>query len=146
MSIEDVELSLLDDIGETIIPTTDDIPGAKATRIGEYMIVMVKDCFRDEQKKLFIDGLNDLDQKCATQYNRSFQQLAPDQKLEFLGRLQEEALNSEEKHYFDIFRSLTISGYFTSEIGMVQARAYEPIPGRYIACMPLEEGQKPWAI
>lgn len=146
MKIEDTDISLLDEIGETIIPATADVPGAKAARIGEYMIVMVKDCFGDEQKELFINGLNDLDRKCATRYNKPFQQLASDQKFELLKELQEEALNSKEKHYFDLFKSLTVNGFFTSEIGMTQARAYEPIPGRYISCMPLAEGQKPWAI
>ena len=33
-------ISLLDEIGDTIIPTTD-TPGAKATKIGEFMKTMV---------------------------------------------------------------------------------------------------------
>ena len=53
------DLAFLDEIGETIIPTTD-TPGAKATKIGEFMQMMVKDCYDADQQKAFIDGLNTL--------------------------------------------------------------------------------------
>ncbi len=145
-NIEDIDPALLDEIGETIIPATPGVPGAKATGIGAYMITMLKDCFREEQQKLCIEGLNNLNRKCAARYHTPFIELNPDQKNELLRGLQEEALNSGEKHYFDILKGLTLNGYFSSEIGMTEARAYEPIPGRYISCMPLKKGQKPWAV
>ena len=37
-------ITLLDEIGETIIPATSDSPGAKAARIGQFMKAYVTDC------------------------------------------------------------------------------------------------------
>lgn len=152
--LSDQDIPLLDEIGETILPSTDACPGAKAAEIGTYMITMVQDCFEPEEKNIFIEGLNILDQDCAKTYNKAFEQLKPAQKLERMQSLQEEALvlalEQEEMpeklpHYFDLFKRLTVSGYITSEIGMTQAREYRPVPGGYSGCLDYGRGQKPWA-
>ncbi len=148
------DIPLLDEIGETIIPSTGGTLGAKASNIGAYMILMVADCFKPEDQHIFVDGLNDLDQHCAVKYNRSFLDLKTTQKLELLEQIQLEAIafGTEQEgieklipHYFDLFKSLTISGYFTSEIGATQARNYLPVPGKFEACIPYQEGGRPWA-
>jgi hypothetical protein len=33
--------------------------------------------------------------------------------------------------FFDKFRQLVLTGYFTSRVGMTQERKYLPVPGRY---------------
>ena len=33
--------------------------------------------------------------------------------------------------FFDKFRQLVLTGYFTSEVGITQEREYLPVPGRY---------------
>jgi hypothetical protein len=43
------DIALLDEVAETIIPETS-TPGAKAAKVGEFMKVMVTDCY-DEKKK-----------------------------------------------------------------------------------------------
>ena len=43
-------------------------------------------------------------------------------------------------------RQLTVTGYFTSEIGATQALEYLPIPGKFIGDVPMEPGQKTWAL
>lgn len=48
--------------------------------------------------------------------------------------------------FFNIMKELTLFGYFSSEPGCKQALAYLPIPGRYEGCIPLEPGQKAWAL
>ena len=35
------------------------------------------------------------------------------------------------KTFFEAFRQLVITGYFTSEVGITQEREYLPVPGRY---------------
>ena len=35
------------------------------------------------------------------------------------------------KIFFEAFRQLVITGYFTSEVGIMQEREYLPVPGRY---------------
>ena len=33
--------------------------------------------------------------------------------------------------FFDNFRQLVITGYFTSKVGITEERKYLPVPGRY---------------
>lgn len=143
------DIRLLDEIGETIIPATDGVPGAKAAEIGSYMLLMVEDCYLPEKQKTFLAGLNRLDAICANHFNSSFLELNSSQKFEVLELLKAESTEqSSDDHssaYFDIFKQLTISGYFSSEIGMTQARHYLPIPAKYESCIPYDSSQRPWA-
>ena len=56
-----------------------------------------------------------------------------------------EGVDEMPTHYFDMLKGLTVSGYFSSEIGMTQAREYLPLPGKFEACIPYNQGDKPWA-
>ncbi|MBC7890100.1 MAG: gluconate 2-dehydrogenase subunit 3 family protein, partial [Ferruginibacter sp.] len=74
-----------------------------------------------------------------------------EQKKQLLVQLDKEAnasakneTNSNE-HYFAMLKRLTISGYFTSEIGATQALNYEAIPGKFEGCIAFKKGDKPWA-
>ena len=48
-------------------------------------------------------------------------------------------------HYFRLVKELTLSGYFTSEIGMTQALRYVEAPGRFDPCVPYTPGETSWA-
>lgn len=45
------DIAFLNEVGEVIIPATN-TPGAKEAKVGEFMSVMVRDCY-DEKIKLF---------------------------------------------------------------------------------------------
>ena len=46
------QVSLLNEIAETIIPATD-TPGAKAAKVGHFMALMVKDCYSPKDQNIF---------------------------------------------------------------------------------------------
>ncbi len=150
-AITEKDAPLLDEIGETIIPATAGSPGAKAAKIGAYIVLTVNDCYTDTQKNIFIEGLNLFDDACRQQYKTGFEDLSSAQKKEFLIQLDEVAKANNKKaknhpqHYFDMLRQLTIAGYFSSEIGMTKALRYEAVPGRYNGCITVNKGDKPWA-
>jgi len=48
-------------------------------------------------------------------------------------------------HYFRMMKELTLLGYFTSEIGYMQAQRYVETPGRFDPCVPYAPGEKSWA-
>src|SRR6266496_5949724 len=54
------DVSYLDEIADTILPTTS-TPGAKAAKVGQFMTVMVNDCYDDADQKIFHEGMNKLD-------------------------------------------------------------------------------------
>lgn len=142
------DLAFLDEIGETIIPTTD-TPGAKATKIGEFMQMMVKDCYDADQQKAFIDGLNTLRKDFSTEKGGDFMTASAEDRLAFLNAMQDKFKASGEERQpivINMLHDLTVLGYFTSEIGATQALRYEEVPGRYEGCIDYKKGDKAWAI
>jgi hypothetical protein len=157
-------------VGETIIPTTT-TPGAKATKIGEFMKIMVTDCYTTDQQKVFADGLAGLNAACEKVNGKSFMDCNADQRKSFLIALEKEAKEynkqrdekekeAKEKakkdmdpnfvgassHYYTMMKQLTLFGYFSSEIGSKQALRWLPIPGKYDGALPYKKGDKAWAI
>lgn len=83
-------INLLDEVGETIIPATQ-IPGAKATRIGEFMKVMVTDCYTQAEQDAFMKGISALEEACEKAKGKSFLECTPEQRHDFLVTLEKEA-------------------------------------------------------
>ena len=163
-------IAFLDEVGETIIPTTD-TPGAKATKIGEFMKTMVSDCYTQPEQEIFYKGLGQLNQACEKANGKIFVECTPEQRKSFLVTLEKEAKDyniqrdDKEKvsrenarktnspdfvgapsHYYSMIKQLTLLGYFTSEIGSTKALRFLPVPGKFIGDYPYKKGDKAWAI
>jgi hypothetical protein len=146
------DVAYLDEIAETILPTTASSPGAKAAKVGQFMTVMVTDCYEEKNQKAFREGMDKLNDAADKAHNASFMKLNPQQRHDLLVKLDNEqkeyTKNKKEEdsaHYFRMMKELTLLGYFTSEIGHTQARRYAPVPGRYEGCIPYKKGDKAWA-
>ncbi len=131
------QIKLLNEVAETIIPATD-IPGAKAAKVGQFMAVMVSDCYEPADQKRFMEGLAQLDADCIKNHGKKFMKLAGNLQTDFLSELdaEQKAFQKGKKketpsHYFRVIKDLAIWGYFTSEIGMTQALRYIEYPGKY---------------
>lgn len=84
------QITLLDEIGETILPATD-VPGAKAAGIGTFMKVMVTDCYTQAEQDVFLKGIAALEEACKKNQGRSFMECTPQQRHNFLLTLEQEA-------------------------------------------------------
>ena len=134
------QVALLDEVGETIIPTTN-TPGAKAAGVEKFIVRVVKDCYTKDEQKVFYDGLAKLDGDSKTKFGKGFADLDTAQKNEMVKQT-----TVDNKPFFLKMKELTVTGYFTSEIGATKALEYLPIPGRFEGCVPLKPGQKAWAL
>ncbi len=155
VSLTTDDIPFLDEIGETIIPASDDVPGAKAAGIGNFMYQFYNDCMKPEDQEIFLNGLNTIDALTAEKLEASFMDITAEERLALFEGLQQETIEYYEEqegkeevlpHYFGVFKGLTTHGYFTSEVGMTMARNYLPIPGKYEACIPYNPGDRPWAL
>jgi len=141
------DLAFLDEIGETIIPTTD-TPGAKATKIGEFIQMMVKDCYDADQQTTFITGLNTIRTDFKAEKSVEFMEGTPEDRLAFLNAMHQKYVASGEEKKPEIIhmlRDLTVLGYFSSEIGATQALRYQETPGRFDPCVEHKKGDLAWA-
>ncbi len=138
------------DMAETILPKTDDSPGAKDVNVHEFMDLVIKDCFKAKEQEKFIEGLTALNEQANASYGQAFSSLSLDQQLELLQQVDKEARieaqKGQSKPFFLDFKQLAIASYFTSEQVGKEVLAYDPIPGEFEPCIPLEEVGKVWAI
>ena len=49
------------------------------------------------------------------------------------------------KHYFTMMKELTLTGFFTSEVGATKALRYVAVPGKFEGSVPYTKGEKAWA-
>ena len=142
---------LLDEIGDTIIPATSS-PGAKAAGIGNFMLLMVQDCYEPGNQKVFYDGIAAVDKASTQKYGKGFLKIDTGQRKTLLidiDKEQEQYMKKKERkaqaHYFRMMKELTLLGYFTSEVGATKALRYVHVPGKYEE-IPYKKGDKAWAI
>lgn len=147
----DKQVALMNEIADTILPETSS-PGAKAAKVGDFMAVMVLDCYEEKNQKVFSEGLKKIDELSDQKYNNSFLEADPKQRTELLTALDKEQKEYQSKkgkddpsHYFRMMKELTLLGYFTSKEGATQALRYVAVPGRYDGDVPYKKGDKAWA-
>jgi len=150
--------NLVSEIAEIIIPKTD-TPGAKDAKVGEFIEMMLKDCYAGKDQDSFGAGLKELEDK-------NFLKATPAEQTTILTEMEKTSkeqmtkAGEEKKKYteagkeytdasvpfFRLMKELTLLGYFTSEEGATKALEYVPVPGRYDGCIDLKPGQKAWAM
>jgi hypothetical protein len=142
------DIAYLDEIAETILPETK-TPGAKAARVGQFMTVIVSDCYDEKEQMIFKDGMNKINDQSTTKFGKSYLNSTPEQRHELLVQVDNEQKqymknkkDEEPVHYFRMMKELVLLGYFTSKPGCTQAKRYMPLPGKYIGCVPYKKGDK----
>jgi len=147
----DTDVAFLDEVAETILPETK-TPGAKAAKVGAFMALMVTDAYEPADQKIFRDGMQQLDAACRTKHNTAFMAATPEQRLALLEEIDREQktymdgrAEGAPAHYFRMMKELTLTGYFTSEIGSTKAMRYVETPGRFDPCLPYSPGETIWA-
>ena len=150
-SLTPEQIAFLDEVAETIIPATS-TPGAKAAKVGEFMNVMVTDCYDQKDQAIFSEGMTAIEKRCNDLHKVGFMQATPEQRTALLntinGELKEYNATKKEQdptHYFAMMKQLTLLGFFTSEVGATQALRYVAIPGKYEGCVPYNKGDRAWA-
>jgi len=117
LSAEDEQF--LADLVDVLIPKTD-TPGGKDLNLHLFVIKMVDDCESPENQEKFVSGFN----KLRKQLN-----LANGKETE--NKLANLTDKTDEKIFFEIFKSHAIQGYMNSEYVMKNKVIYKLIPGPY---------------
>ena len=132
--------AFLAEVADIIIPTTDS-PGAKAAGVEKFIVRVMRDCYKKEDQEKFYAGLAKLDADSQAKFGKGFVELDLVQKNEMV-----KLSTVNDKPFFQRMKELTVTGYFTSEIGATKALEYLPIPGKFQGCVALKAGQKAWAL
>jgi predicted house-cleaning noncanonical NTP pyrophosphatase (MazG superfamily) len=146
------DIAFLNEVAETILPATN-TPGAKEAKVGEFMTVMVNDCYEEDNQIIFMEGMKALKFKDAkAKIGKSFMEASAEERHQLLVTLDAEAKEyqknkkaEEPTHYFSMIKQLTLTGFFTSEVGATKVLRYVATPGRFDGSAPYIKGEKAWA-
>ena len=96
MTFSDSDVAILDEVADTILPTTK-TPGAKAAKVGQFMTVMVNDCYDTPDQKIFHEGLAKLNKASNKKYDKDFVKLSPQQRHNLLVELDKASADFQQK-------------------------------------------------
>jgi gluconate 2-dehydrogenase gamma chain len=113
------QLKTLDALTETIIPTDEHSPGAKAAGVSEYIDAIVADSSA-ETKRHWDEGIRLANWWSRNSYGKLFADCRIEEQNaimnEFAG--EERDTTSPEHAFFTTLKQATIDGYYTSKIGI----------------------------
>jgi Gluconate 2-dehydrogenase subunit 3 len=144
---------------DQIIPATE-TPGAKGARVNEFIDVILTEWADAEERNNFLDGLAGVDKQTNELFGKNFVDASPAQQVTLLRSMDESVAAQgtrrmrhgntipEERdkqlrgEFFNVFKGITVHGYYTSEIGFSQELNLEIIPGAQHGCAPLPAEKK----
>ncbi|MDP1028449.1 gluconate 2-dehydrogenase subunit 3 family protein [Sphingomonas sp. KR1UV-12] len=132
--------ALMTGLSERILPTTD-TPGAIAAGVPAFIEKLLADWALPADRLPILAGLDAIEARSMQDYKLSASRATPAQQDALL-TLAMTNLIPGGGDFFEAFRQLVITGYFTSEIGVTQEREYLPVPGEYNGAFPYSRVNK----
>ena len=148
------EAQFIRELSETMLPKTK-TPGGKDALVDRYLDTIRPLRYTQEENQKFKEDLIAFIFKAKSDLGKDFTRVSEDQRLIWLGKIDKEAFDvikekpdmpKEERPFYLSLKELILGGYFSSEVVAKEYFAYDPIPGKFIGCMPYEEVGKAWAI
>ena len=153
---------------DIILPSTE-TPGGLDVNLPQFIDMMSQDIFPPEEKDIFKEGSEIFSIRFKEKFGKDISASSRDEiaelfavyfdleaeeqgKVRYLQSKPIEEVPAEEvdnykmyKFLFNI-RSLALFGYFTSEKVGKEVLNFDPIPGKYVPCVPVSEIGNAWTI
>jgi len=160
------EMIAVSRIADVILPASQ-TPGALDVGVPQFIDLLLKDIFTVEESAKFRKGLQlfmqRFKQENGSPFHKSKEKLqrkfieqmysvSPEKTKSIFNLVAENVApaGNEDDYYLWSFlvtqRELTINSYFTSEQVGEKVLSYDPIPGRYDPCIPVEDVGNVWSF
>ena len=164
------EKHMVTHLADIILPASD-TPGALDVNVPQFLDLMYHDIEKKTNQELFKKGAAIFSKKFSNKFNNeilngnkdAFEKLLTthfnlsDENTELILQQQnlpiEEVTDTELENYtlykfLLSVRTYTLFGYFTSEKVGEEVLNYDPVPGRYIGCIPAKNlpNQRDWSL
>ena len=141
------DLLMTGEIAQLIIPATE-TPGARDIDVHGFIDRYLLECVSKADQKKFTNGLKKINSVSESKFKKPFLLATNEQHIELLTAIEKKefGFNAYDKEFFTFFKSLTLFGYYTSEVGATQELAYLAIPGGYKGNFPFSKVGKAWAL
>ena len=137
ISIDSDQEKLIEQLGETIIPSTT-TPGARDIYAHLFILKMMDDCYSKAEQQKFINGLKQFEKRAKNKLDKSFTEATLADRQALLKNIEENKQSKEDLVFFySTTKRLTIQAYTTSEHYLTKVQVYEMVPARYHGCVPV---------
>jgi hypothetical protein len=146
------ELTLIGEVSELIIPTTD-TGGALAAGVPEFVKMMLSDWFSTAERENFISGMHEFSAGASKKYGKKFGDLPASQKDQYFGELMATAeaaqtstsgagASAPRTPFVVLMKRLTIFGYYTSELGATTELHQQIATDQYVPAAVVKPGDR----
>jgi len=121
------EFAMLDEMTETIVPSDDHSPGARAAQVAAYIDARVAEAFDAAVRDDWRNGLKLVDELSRKMHGSTFMEASPEQRIAVLTRMAKNEMNPKtpEEVFFREVKHATAQAYYTSKIGIHQEMEYK---------------------
>jgi hypothetical protein len=142
------------EIGETLLPRTS-TPGAKDALVVRYLDTIRPLRYTSEDNDQYKEKINAFIEQTRADLGGDFIKSDPEVRLAWLTDLDKRSfeavrdnpeLTGDKRPFYLTLKEQILGGYFSSEIVAKEYFAFDPVPGRYDACVPYEEIGRAWAL
>lgn len=135
--------ALINAAAERILPRTD-TPGAIDVGVPAFIDHFYGEFMNTADRQLLVNAVDDIEHAAGAAHNAAFASLTPAQQDAVL-RSVATAQQGKDPSSFRHLRSVTVLGYFTSEKVGKDVLHYDPVPGAYDGCVPIDQvGRRNW--
>ena len=134
-------------MAEVIIPATD-TPGASEAGVTDFVAALVDGWLDDDDRDRFLTGLDTVDPAARDRFGTDFADCAPTEQAALVGDLdadltrhRDDPATDETGHFFHDVKRFTLTGYFTSEVGL-EAIGYRTTFPAFEGCAPLTASER----
>lgn len=148
---------LVSTLVDTLLPKTA-TPGALELQVDRFIDLVIAKVFDAPGQQGILAQLDAFNDKCKQAKGNLFADLSNEDRVELLrkeerdspkynGKIWGTAVGEQEPvGVYRTLKSLALWGYFSSEAIGKNVLSYDPIPGAYLGCIPLEDVGNTWSL
>ena len=137
LPVDEDQQQLISEIAGTIIPE-EGSPGAKTVAAPAFALQMLNDCYEQEDRDKFMEGMKEFGKNVKHKYNKSFVECSPAERQEIIADVnnRKDAMD-DAAFFYTTLKQLTIRGYTNSEYYLTKIQVYKQVPGKFKASVPV---------
>ncbi|MEY2950432.1 MAG: gluconate 2-dehydrogenase subunit 3 family protein [Saprospiraceae bacterium] len=147
------QMDFISAVFDTIIPDTPDSPGAVALGVDKFLDTVAAEVMSKSSAEKLSNQLNSFKQQVENETGSKVVSMSDEAKLSYFSslNLEEIAKSNEDPTYTSTFlmmKEMVIGAYYATETIAKEVLVFNPVPGPYKGCVPVEEatGGKTWAL
>lgn len=147
------QMDFISAVFDTIIPDTPDSPGAVALGVDKFLDTVAAEVMSKSSAEKLSNQLNSFKQQVENETGSKVVSMSDEAKLSYFSSLNLEEIvkSNEDPTYTSTFlmmKEMVIGAYYATETIAKEVLVFNPVPGPYKGCVPVEEatGGKTWAL